>query len=407
MARQESRVAGLLALVTLCIIQPACFADRDRPNKQTSVPVRTIVLEESPSHFILYQDKLFVGSFHGTGVSVVDIYRRKVLQRFQLDAYEVSQPVIVKGEEVLGKRDIHHYPPGEMVIANGKLFLGQIFSDFLLVYDLPTMEVVKRIPLGGEGCLAASADGKKVYFASNCAREFSIIDTDTYETRTIPYPGGGHGIGALALSPDQKHLYLGIQRGGVAPDDKKRQGGNSFLAIYDLERQRYADTVYLAEIAGESSDDSIPQGFAFSPDQRQLYVGMSQSLAGIRIVDTATRKLMSNIAFKPGPRHTFPHQYVDPVDVAIYGPWLLSANHLNRELAIIDRGTHQILASLTFADSKSTINGLLIHGDHIYLGNPGAGRIHVMNGRTLTRRIRKALKQAHTEQPVRLTIMPR
>jgi len=50
----------------------------------------------------------------------------------------------------------------------------------------------------------------------------------------------------LAWHPDGKRLYLGIQRGGKAPDGQEHSGGNCFLAAYDLTKQAYVGTVYLA-----------------------------------------------------------------------------------------------------------------------------------------------------------------
>ena len=61
------------------------------------------------------------------------------------------------------------HPPGSLVIADGRLFVGQVFSDFVLVIDLATHAIVKRIvlPGGGDGQLAVSQNEKEIYFALN------------------------------------------------------------------------------------------------------------------------------------------------------------------------------------------------------------------------------------------------
>jgi hypothetical protein len=48
-----------------------------------------------------------------------------------------------------------------MAVAQGKLFLGQDFSDNRLVVDLSTKNIVTRIqiPGGGEGSIVATPDG--------------------------------------------------------------------------------------------------------------------------------------------------------------------------------------------------------------------------------------------------------
>lgn len=48
-----------------------------------------------------------------------------------------------------GEREILSHPPGSLVIADGRLFVGQVFSDFVLVIDLATHAIVKRIVLPG------------------------------------------------------------------------------------------------------------------------------------------------------------------------------------------------------------------------------------------------------------------
>ena len=55
------------------------------------------------------------------------------------------------------------HPPGNIACADGKLFVGQVFSDFVLVIDIETQSIIKRIPIpgGGEGAIAASPDGRQ------------------------------------------------------------------------------------------------------------------------------------------------------------------------------------------------------------------------------------------------------
>ncbi|WP_410315005.1 YncE family protein, partial [Klebsiella pneumoniae] len=106
-------------------------------------------------------------------------------------------------------REILSHPPGSLVIADGRLFVGQVFSEVILVIDLATHAIVKRIAIlgGGEGQLAVSHDEKKVYFASNTINQFYIIDSATYDVTTVPYPEGGRGCMSLLRHPTQPLLY--------------------------------------------------------------------------------------------------------------------------------------------------------------------------------------------------------
>ena len=129
----------------------------DAPAQRASLPVRAIPLDGSPSHLILDQGKLYVSSFHGDSLTVCDARKRRILQKLHLDAYEELVPQLQDGREVGKKREVRLYPPGDLVAANGKLFVGQVFSDSVVVFDLATMWVVKRLPVGGEGNFAARA----------------------------------------------------------------------------------------------------------------------------------------------------------------------------------------------------------------------------------------------------------
>jgi DNA-binding beta-propeller fold protein YncE len=88
-----------------------------------------------------------------------------------------------------------------MACADGKLFVGQVFSEFVLAIDIETHSIIKRItvPGGGEGAIAASSDGRYIYFASNRVNRLFIIDGATYEYQEVDYPTGGRGC--LVLRP--------------------------------------------------------------------------------------------------------------------------------------------------------------------------------------------------------------
>ena len=100
------------------------------------------------------------------------------------------------------------HPPGDMALADGKLFVGQVFSDFVLVIDIETQSIVKRIPIpgGGEGAIAASPDGRHVYFASNKTPSLFLIDSATYEYSVVEYPQGGRG--SLCVLPHPSNRVL-------------------------------------------------------------------------------------------------------------------------------------------------------------------------------------------------------
>jgi DNA-binding beta-propeller fold protein YncE len=164
---------------------------------------------------------------------------RKILDVINLDKYETR--ILDRGS-----RQIRQYLPGPLATADNKLFVGQVFSDFVLAIDIETRAVVKRlvIPGGGEGELASASDGRFIYFASNKVPAFFVIDSATYAMDTINYPGTGRGSMSVFAHPFKPRVYIGIQRGGKL-NGVSYPGGNSFLAVYDLAKKRYVATHYL------------------------------------------------------------------------------------------------------------------------------------------------------------------
>jgi outer membrane protein assembly factor BamB len=400
-----TRWLTILPLIPLgAALTPVRAGDLVEPG--VTLAVREIKLNGAPSELLLDQGKLYVSSFRGANLSVIDLASRRRLHELHLDAYESVTEVVGVMELVPKKRHVLLYPPGDLVAANGKLFVGQIFSDFLVVFDLATMWVVKRIPIEGEGNFAAAPDGKTVYFASNKKNEFYAIDTETYRFRTVRYPEGGRGIGSIALSPDGKRLYLGIQRGGRAPDGREHAGGNCFLAVYDLTKRRYAGTLYLAQIlqAGES-DDGVPDKLLFSSDGRKLYAGMFQSLAGIYVIDPEKLRIERNIAFSTNPRNRY-FNWVDPIGLATYQTWLLAANRNNRELVVLDGTSYKLLARMSFAEENRGIAKVVVAGDRIYFGDgfEDIRAVYELNGRGLARALRAARVDAKADNPLEITL---
>ncbi len=348
------------------------------PDKVT-LPTRMLTLPTDPVHLRIAGKRLYVSGFHSGKLVMVPARGKKPAKELRLDAYETYRTDPKKGEV----REIRHAAGGDLVLANGKIFVGQVFQGTLLVVDQVTFTPVKRLPLGGAGCLAASKDGKTAFFASNTRAEFHSIDTRTYEHRTIAYPPGGRGIGCLAVSPDGRRLYLGIQRGGKMCDGKQLSGGNFFLAVYDLAKQDYAGTVFLAQKRPDGTgDDGLPTSFAFSPNGKRLYIGTLQSEAGVLVVDTQKLELLKSLSFSS--RHQVPASpWVDPLSVAVYDRWLLVAVRHNQELAVVDLASHQLLARISHSTAVD-LQGVVVQGHQIYLFGAGSA-LSIVKGAELSK----------------------
>ncbi len=212
-------------------------------------PIFEFPNKDQPHTLLMQEGRLFVGNWQTGNISIIDPQNRTIESIIELDNYEA----LSSSTKTSKKREIRRYQPGNMAIADGRLFLGQVFSDFILAIDIATKSIVKRLVLlgGGEGSIASSSDGRNVYFASNKENCFFIIDSATYEYERVPYPAGGRGSMSILIHPHKPYLYIGIQRGGTL-NGKSYPGGNSFLAVYNLSNRRYIKNICLRHNKRES-----------------------------------------------------------------------------------------------------------------------------------------------------------
>ncbi len=270
-----------------------------------------------------------------------------------------------------------------MAIAEGKLFVGQVFSEFLLVIDIATQSIVKRIylPGGGEGQITASPDQKTLYFASNKKNQFYIIDSATYKYKAVPYPSGGHGCMSISTHPNGKLLYIGIQRGGTL-NGKSYFGGNCFLAIYDITNRVYLKTLYLAEVINGRSDDSTPACIEIDPNTHKIYVGMFQSLRGICVIDANFNEIVRDIRFLKNRRNQY-FEWVDPLSVKVAGKCLISLNRNNRELVVLDKNSYKVIRQIYLGEAPNGPRDIELIDSEVVISYPGRNGLIFQNLETI------------------------
>ena len=345
---------------------PLIFQESDEPD---APPIHIFPDDYHPNHLLKYDELLFVSNW-GTpqkgNIAIVNPESRSIEGIIELDKYEQLRPAD-------GGRRVLQYPPGNIACAGGKLFVGQVFSDFVLVIDLETQSIIRRIqiPGGGEGAIAASPDGRHVYFASNKVPCLFVIDSATYQYSVVDYPKGGKGSLCVLRHPSKPLLYIGIQRGGN-PRGVTPKGGGSILATYDLDRKRYAGMLYLAEVEGGRSDSSTPICLTYDEEDSCLFVGMFQSLRGICRVDEMGREILANLRFAPNSRNEH-FRWADPLSQALYRDKLLSVNRNNRELVILSKLTGHIESSVYLGEAPNGPHSVAVFGDTAVISYPERG----------------------------------
>lgn len=316
-----------------------------------------------PHDIVLYENFVITANWVGCSISIVNPVSRSIVRTIDLDKYEAVSPQS-------GNREIRSHPPGKLAIADGRLFVAQVFSEVVLVIDLATHAIVKRItiPGGGHGQLAVSPDEKEVYFASNQVNQFYIVDSATYAVTIVPYPEGGRGCMSLLRHPTLPILYIGIQRGGRI-NGLGYPHANSYLAIYDLSRKTYIANTQLAEITHGQADDATPACITYDDRFDRLYVGMFQSKRGICVLDAKSGAPLQDIRFELN-QWTKPFDWCDSLSQTVASDLFLSVNRNNRELAILDRASLQLRKTVFLGDAPNGPRAVVVLGQQAIISYP-------------------------------------
>jgi hypothetical protein len=153
---------------------------------------------------------------------------------------------------------------------------------------------------------------------------------------------------------------VGIQRGGRF-EGKLLPGGNSFLAVYDLQAGKYVAEIYLAEVLEGVSDWSIPTCLTYDP-VRELFVGMFQSRQGICRIDTEHNEVLNWLT--PAVKdEDSQFEWSDPLSQALYKDFLLSVNRNNYELAVFDRKCGKEIHSYDLGRAPNGPKDIAVIGD--------------------------------------------
>ena len=324
-----------------------------------------------PNHLLKHEGRLFVSNWGAPqkgNIAIINPEARSIEGIIELDKYEQLRPTD-------GGRIVVQHPPGNIACAGGKLFVGQVFSDFVLVIDIESQSIINRIliPGGGEGAIAASPDGRHVYFASNKVPSFFVIDSATYSYSAVDYPRGNRGSLCVLPHPSEPLLYIGISSGnnprGVTPPR-----GGSFLAVYDLNRHRYVGSLYLAEVERGRSDTSSPICLTYDEAHSCLFVGMFQSMRGICRVDELGGEILDNLRFVPNSRNKH-FRWADPLSQTLYRDKLLSVNRNNRELVTLNKLTGHIERSVYLGEAPNGPHSVAVFGDMAVISYPERGGI--------------------------------
>lgn len=307
-----------------------------------------------PTALLRVGDLLITANWGSGSISIIKEPERIILRTIDLDNYETPSSET---------KQIRKYPPGSLAFAGGKLFIGQVFSDFILCIDLETHAIVKRlaIPGGGEGALSASSDGQHVYFGSNKVNQLFIINPVNYQFEAFDFPGNGRGCTVIGRPPESRYIYVGVQRGSVY--------GGAFLAVFDRVENRFISSIPLILPGVGDASLGTPHCITYDKNSNRIFVGMFQSEAGIFIVDPETLQVSGNISFEPN-EHNLHFNWVDPLSQVIAAGHLISLNRNNCEISVVDLKNLSVNKSIYLGSAKNGPESLLAYNGEIVVSYP-------------------------------------
>ncbi len=225
---------------------------------------------------------------------------------------------------------------------------GDPNKDDLSIIDLATNTVIATVPVGDnpQG-VAINPAGTAVYTANTNDNSFTVIDTTTLESTTIPGPGVVGASGA-AVHPNGQRIYITNPEWVTA-------GQNSTVWVID----RATNTIIDEISCGKGSC-----GLVVHPDGKVAYV--TNAFDGtIAVFDTTTHEVIDTIVLET----VDPNENCFPVPLIIHpdGTYIYAANRVGPTFWAVDTATHEFIA-LPFGHTHVCI-GMNPEGTAVYLSD--------------------------------------
>ena len=303
------------------------------------------------SQTLIYKEQLIISNLGASNLLFYELKKKQFIKRITLDSYEPEALGLMPDRMKLGEPPvIKNFPPNDIVLVGNKLFTEQSFSEFVVVIDLASNNIVKRIGVGGEGKLAYCNKFNSVYFASNKNNYFAIISPKDYLFKLISYPESELRVGTIFCHPGASSIYLGLHRTSKL-DNLQRSGKGvdipySFVVVYNPLEEQFISKIELVVESDDKWERGWPCAMAFDEKSGMLYVGMLGLSKNILVIDVSTNKIVKFVKTQPNNRSK--RAGVDTLSLALYDKYLLAINRANFEMAVYDRNdlTHKLSVPL-------------------------------------------------------------
>ncbi|HEY0812043.1 MAG TPA: beta-propeller fold lactonase family protein [Pseudonocardia sp.] len=241
------------------------------------------------------------------------------------------------------------------VVLAALAVVDALLAVFLIAQRPPTLTQVAVARVAGPAAMAVSPDDRHLYVAGACCA-VSVIDPATGAvTATIPTR---HGAAGLAVSPDGAHLYATDSTSGT-------------VSVIDVAANAVTATV---------SVGPDPLGVAVSPDGRALYVAEDSDPGTVAVLDAATAAVTRTIAVGGNPAAVA----VTPDGRAAY-----VTNDAANTVSVLDADTGAVIAAVPVgqypgAGQYPQAVTISPDGRYAYVASPQIGAVTVLDTSSLT-----------------------
>ncbi|GEP09540.1 YncE family protein [Methylobacterium gnaphalii] len=224
--------------------------------------VETITVGRQPSGLAINGagDLALVANREGKSVTVLSIAGNKVMPIGTVDVGDEAAAVAIS-------------PNGQraFVAKNkaGKIGVLKIEGTTVTydpAQDMPVGAGVYGIEVTPDARLALTANTGATPSDGN-ADSVSVIDANLGTPKVVDWLGVGDTPESIDIAPDGRHAALAVVRGSAAPQSSPNYGPKGLTVLLTI------DSDGSVHVTGAAEAGAVPQGVAFSPSGRFVYVG--------------------------------------------------------------------------------------------------------------------------------------
>jgi PQQ-dependent catabolism-associated beta-propeller protein len=338
--------AGAIALLTACGAREAPPAAEAATDAQASAtPVSLPDAGSTPPH------RIFVSNEMSGDMTVIDGRTLQVIATVPLGKRPRGIQLSPDGTRIFVA--LSGSPIGGPDVDDDDLPPADKSADGIGVVDAKTLKLLRVIRgVSDPEQLVVSADGRRLYIASEDTGMAVVVDAETGETLAqLPVGGEPEGVG---ISPDGRFVYM------TSEEDHQ-------VSVIDTGRN---------EVVAQFKVGERPRSVSFTADSARAYV-TGEFDGTVSVVDARAHKVIDTI--KLAGENVRPME----VDLSPDGSRVFVTTGRGKTVVAIDASTHQVVGSVTVGERPW---GLAVSpdGKRLYTANGPSNDISVVDASTLT-----------------------